>query len=85
MVAIQSVLLKSANGEEYGHELNSLKVYVSVFKDNLHYDKLGRQLSILAGVVHEALPELKKVTSIQTFCEAMTSQTLHPCCQWFTS
>ena len=66
MVAMESILLKSANGEEYSDELNSLAV--SVFKDNLDYDKLERHLNILDGVVHEALPEVKKVTSIQTIC-----------------
>ena len=73
VVAMESILLKSANGEEYGDELNSLKF--SVLKDDLDYDKLGRHLSILASVVHEALPEVEKVTSIRTICVAMRAQT----------
>ena len=40
VVAIESVLLKSANGEEYADKLSSLMV--QVFKDYLDYDKLVR-------------------------------------------
>ena len=69
---MELTLLKSANGEEYGDGLNSLEV--SVFNDDLEYDHLGRHLNILACVVHETLPKVKKATSIWTICETMRAQ-----------
>ena len=42
-----------------------------MFNDDLSFDKLERQLAILVDTFHLALPEVKKVTSVRTICEAM--------------
>ena len=43
----------------------------SVFKEDLNFDSLERHLGVLVDVIHLALPLVKKVTSIQTICDAM--------------
>ena len=68
---MESVLIKSANGENYAEELKQVKE--SVFKADLDYDRLEKHLGVLVDVIHQALPEVKKVTSVRTICEAMKS------------
>ena len=67
---MESVLIKSANGENYAEELKQVKE--SVFKADLDYDRLEKHLGVLVDVIHQALPEVKKVTSVY-ICEAMKS------------
>ena len=64
---MESVLIKSANGENYAEELKQVKE--SVFKADLDYDRLEKHLG---DVIHQAQPEVKKVTSVY-ICEAMKS------------
>ena len=68
---MESVLIKSANGEHYAEELKRVKQ--SVFKADLDYDRLEKHLGVLVDVIHQVLPEVKKVTSVCTICEAMIS------------
>ena len=63
--------VESENGENYAKELEQVKE--SVFKDDLDYDRLEKHLGVLVDVIHQALPEVKKVTSVHTICEAMKS------------
>ena len=49
------------------------KVSSSVFGKDLDFTKLNRQLAMLNDIIHQALPEVKKVTSIRTVCSAMAS------------
>ena len=62
-------MIKSANGESCVEEFKI--VQGSVFQKDVDFDRLDKQLSILVDVVHEALPAVKKVTSVRTICEAM--------------
>ena len=43
----------------------------SVFKEDINFGSLERHLGVLVDVIHQALPEVKNVTSIQTICDAM--------------
>lgn len=70
VLALESLLLKSANGEDFGEELQS--VQESVYQTDFDFAKLKKQLGVLVDVIHEALPEVRQVTSIRTICEAMT-------------
>ena len=69
VLGLESLLLKAANGEDIREEFKLVKE--SVFSDDLYFDKLESQLAILVDTVHLALPEVKKVTSVRTICEAM--------------
>ena len=71
ILAMESVLIKSANGEHYAEDLKQVKQ--SVFKADLDYDRLEKHLGVLVDVIRQALPEVKKVTSVRTICEAMKS------------
>lgn len=69
-IALESLLLKSANGEGFDKDLQS--VQESVYQADFDFAKLKNQLGVLVDVIREAVPEVKKVTSIRTTCEAMT-------------
>ena len=69
VLSMESLLLKSTNGEKPVVELEQLTA--SVFKDDLCIEKLERELAVLVDVVHVELPDVKKITSIRTICEAM--------------
>ncbi len=71
MIAMESLLLKSANGECFDEEFKVVEL--SVFKSDLDFNRLKKHLGILVDVIHQALPTVKKVTSIQTICEAMST------------
>ena len=70
MIALESLLLKSANGEDFDEDLQF--VNESVYQADFDFAKLKSQLGVLVDVIREALPEVKKVTSIRTICKAMT-------------
>ena len=70
MIALESLLLKSANGEDFDEDLQF--VNESVYQADFDFAKLKSQLGVLVDVIQEALPEVKKVTSIRTICKAMT-------------
>lgn len=61
---MESFLLKSANGGEDTEEFE--KVHDSVFRADLQFDRLRRQLDVLVDIVHNALPDIKTATSIHT-------------------
>ena len=69
VLSMESLLLKSANGERHAVELEQFTA--SVFKDDLSIEKLDRELAILVDVINVELPKVKRVTSIRTICEAM--------------
>ena len=43
----------------------------SIFSTDVCMDKLENQLRIVVDVIRVELPEVKKVTSIRTICDAM--------------
>ena len=59
---IEDAIVKSANGEEFMVELGM--VSSSVFGKDLDFPKLNCHLAMLKDIIHQALPEVKKVTSI---------------------
>ena len=62
IVTLESLLLKSANGEECIQELSVFND--SVYRQEFTVEKLEKQLGILVDVIHVELPEVKKVTSV---------------------
>lgn len=72
VLALESLLLKSANGECFDEELK--KVKESVFQSDLDCDRLQKQLGVLVDVIHQAVPSVRKVTKICTICDAMNVQ-----------
>ena len=69
---MESLLLKSANGE--GHITELKEFTASVFKEDLSVEKLERELAILVDMIYVELPDVKRVTSIRTICEAIHAQ-----------
>ena len=58
IVTLESLLLKSANGEECIQELSDFND--SVYRQEFTVEKLEKQLGILLDVIHVELPEVKK-------------------------
>jgi len=69
------LLLKACNGEPHEEDLNVLEA--SCYQDDLDCDKLRRQLLLCAEVIKQALPMVKKVTSVRTLCEAMKTNSTY--------
>ena len=69
VLSMESLLLKSANGEKHSVELEQFTA--SVFKDDLSIEKLDRELAILVDEFNVDLPHVERVTSIHTICEEM--------------
>ena len=66
---MESILLKSACGEECNSELKSFSE--SVFQADFSIPQLEKQLAILVDVIRVELPDVKRVTNIRTICTAM--------------
>ncbi|XP_066265791.1 zinc finger MYM-type protein 1-like [Branchiostoma lanceolatum] len=71
VVAMERVLINAANGNDVSNHVD--EVMTSVFGKDLDRPKLTRHLAMLQDVIHQALPEVKKVTSIRTICSAMST------------
>ena len=71
VVALEQTLIKAANGEDYQSSIKELEK--SYYKDDVVISDLSRHLLLLQDVVRKGVPEVKKVTSIHTICEAMNS------------
>ena len=71
LIAMESVIIKSANGEDFTEELG--KVNSSVYGKDLDFPKIKCHLAMLNDIVHQALPDVKKVASVRTVCSAMLS------------
>ena len=63
--------MKSANGEDCATEVQEVKE--SVVGKDFDFPRLDRHLSVLKDIILQALPEVKKVTSICMVCTAMKS------------
>ena len=73
--ALKLFLLKASNLETYSEELESFKL--SMYKDDVEIDQLSRQLPLLGDVIKQALPSVKQVTTIQTICDAMNTESVY--------
>ena len=72
---IEKLLLNAASGNGYQTYIDQMKQ--SPYKDDVNFDDLARQLPILQDIIKKADSAIKKVTSIQTICDAMnTNNTL---------
>ena len=67
--------MKAATGEAYEQELEIIKT--SCYKDDFNFDQLEQQLPLSVNLVQQALPDVKKVTSVRTICEAMNTQSVY--------
>ena len=75
ILCIETILLKASNLETYSEELESFKL--SMYKDDVEIDQLSRQLPLLGDVIKQALPSVKQVTTIQTICDAMNTESVY--------
>lgn len=48
----------------------------SCYSEDFDFDKLQRHLLILADVIKQGTPTVRKVTSIHTICQAMNAETV---------
>ena len=62
IVTLESLLLKSANGEECIQELYDFNDFV--YRQEFTVEKVEKQLGILVDVIHVELPEVKQVTIV---------------------
>ena len=75
VLALEELLLSAANGESYEEHLQS--VCKSCYKEDLNLPQLQKQLPLLVDVIKHGTPLVKKVTSIQTICEAMNTHSVY--------
>ena len=71
LIAMEKTLLAAASAEDMADDLKIIEE--SVFGKDFDFPRLTRQLKILPDIVKQALPEVKKVTSIRTLCTAMAT------------
>ena len=71
LIAIETTIIAAANGKEIDAALNAING--SVFAKDFHFSRLPRQLAILPDIVHQALPEVKQVTSAHAVCTTMAT------------
>ena len=69
VIAMKNLIVKSANDEEFTEDLE--KVSGSVFGKDFDIPRLKRHLAMLNDIIHQALPEVKRITSTRTVCSAM--------------
>ena len=75
VLAVEQTLLKAANGDDYQSELALLQE--SCYKNDIDWSDLNWHLPLLQDVIKKATPCVKKVTVIQTICEAMNSNSVY--------
>lgn len=71
--AMEKLLLSAANGKEFTEEMDAFPC--SVFGKDLDMAKLARHLAVLPDIVHRALPDVKRLTTIRTIWSAMSAST----------
>ena len=75
VLGLESLLVKSANGEPFSDELK--EVQESVYGPDFDIERLKNQLAVLVDVIRQALLSVKKVSSIRTICDAMNTQSVY--------
>ena len=66
--------MKAANGDDYQNEMALLED--SCYKNDIDVSDLNRHLPLLQDVIKKGTPNVRKVTSIHTICEAMNSNNI---------
>ena len=74
VLALEQTLLLAANGENCQNEVALLEG--SCYKNDIDWLDLSRHLPLLQDVLKKAISCLKKVTSIQTICEEVRSNSI---------
>ena len=75
VVAMEHSLLKAANGSDYNNEISTLGN--TCFKNAIEWTNLRRHLPLLQDIIKQFDPQIKKVTSVETICEAMASNSVY--------
>ena len=71
VMALENILLNSANVLSYEEQLAILEK--SCYKEDFDFSKLKYHLALLADMIKLAIPSVKKITSIRTICDAMST------------
>ena len=74
VLVMEETLLKAANGEECKKEIDLLAK--SCYSNDINWSDFGRHILLLHDVIKKGCPSVKKVTSIDTICEAMNSNSI---------
>ena len=72
VLALESLLLKAANGQCFEEQLQTVRE--SCYSGDFNFDDLKRHLLLLVDIIKQGTPSVKEVTSIRTICDAMNSQ-----------
>ena len=70
LMNIETVLINAANG--YTFELND--AVKRLYEDDLDFDQLKAELKFLERIISQRLPEVKKVTSIDTITSIFSTE-----------
>jgi hypothetical protein len=70
LMNIETVLINVANGHTF--ELND--AVKRLYEDDLDFDQLKAELKFLEGIISQRLPEVKKVTSIDTITSTFSTE-----------
>ena len=71
VLAVEQSLLKATNGKSCETEISLLTK--SCYKNDINWSDFSRHIPILNDVMKKGCPNVNKVTSIDTICEAMNS------------
>ena len=75
VLGMEKTLLKAANGEDCKDEIALLAK--SCYSNDINWSDFGRHILLLHDVIKKGCPSVKKVTSIDTICEAMNSNSIY--------
>ena len=75
VLALESLIVKAANGEDYEHTVKSLEE--SCYSGDLDFPVLRRHLPLLFDAVRKSNPAIRRVTSVRTVCDAMNSSSAY--------
>ena len=75
VIAIEQGLLKAANGNDCQQEIALLEE--SCYRNDINWSDFKRHVLLLHDVIKKVCTSVKKVTSIDTVCEAMNSNSIY--------
>ena len=75
VLILESIIVNAANGDSYDNQLEQLDS--SCFAGDFDLPTLKRQLPLLVDVIKAADPQVCKVTSIHTVCDALNTSTTY--------
>ena len=82
---MEQTLIKAANKQDFQDDLEHFQQ--SCFGKNVDASDLTRQLPLLYDVIQKEIPSIKKVTSVQTICNAINNNITYTkgCFQQYTT